>query len=259
MANKIEMLEEMGLTKPKGDNDDLVATLVKQVGDLAKELGELKENRNTALEDQYFRSTASTQLTIPEMPKPVEPNYEGLPDPIDDPIGYTKGVDAARAKAEEENAAAQDAYDEAVAAYEEQQQHQIQSLYNDFSEKYPEYAKNNSRVDYLAETIVAKKQKEGIDGMKYMLTGSRFFNDLISEYDKVFGSPEKSEDEEKPAVDELTGFRHGDELPLSRTDGIPGGTEPSSKSKEPSDSEEKGNMLDEVGSLQRASGFFGSG
>jgi hypothetical protein len=209
---------------------------------IQSQLAELSE-RNKRLEETNMRlltaPVAANDNQKPTAPGPV--SYDNMPDPVDDPKAYAvelqKRMDAHYAlKADHEKAQR-----DAQAA----KQQKVAGLWSGFNAYAPEFAKDQSRVEFAATKLAEEMQSRGVDVERYMFTTQdKFFADLKAKMETIFGKAAGDGEDEDGEED------------AGRTGGTFGGSVSSPKGsvrdKEPTTS----NMVEELQRMQRGSRFF---
>lgn len=209
---------------------DVTADLMKQIAEMNARL-EAAERTNIAL------LSAAPKQPEPQI-KYEDPSDDDLPDPTMDPGGYARAVSARAEKRLEAYMAQQ--------RQEAQQKSTVETsakdLWTDFSSQYEDYAEDEERVSFAAGQVMKELQSRGIDVARYTTTArDKFFKDVTSRMDKIFGKPGNDEDDETPEA--------------TRTAGVFGGLESGGKPAKGSQ-EQPGDMIKDLHDLQRKSGFF---
>ncbi len=223
-----------------GEANTTVAELQAQLKAMREEFAreqKIAHETNLALMQQ---APAQTQQFLP-----TEIEMKGLPDPVSDPEAYASEV----AKRTRQAFVNEQKNQQIVAAQAGNDNARVNALWEDFSEAYPEYAKDPSRVSYIAQKLAEKAKARGRDVNKYMFAASAtFFSDAVKLYDKEFGRPageEVDDDDEGSVLD-------ADEL---RTSGIPGGGPKSRAVPKDEEGEQGKSIMDGIRSWQQKSGF----
>jgi len=147
--------------------------------------------------------------------KPTEVDTKNLPDPVAEPEAYA--VELAKRTRQAIRNEAENAQIEA--GQKSTANDKIAGLWEDFREAYPEYAKDQKKIEFVATEVAEKAAKRGRDVSKYMFGASSiFFADAVAEYDKLFGKPKGAEAEDGDDDDD-----DGLDDDVGRTRGIPGG------------------------------------
>lgn len=235
--------DDAEIKKADGDQSGMSTTVAQLQEQLAQMQANLKlqQETNLALMQQ-------TPTVIPTL-RPTEVNMDDLPDPVTDAKGYAAEV-AKRTR----EAMANEKYNEGVQAkLANDQTTKINALWEDFAEKYSDYAKDPSRVEYIANKLAQRAQARGRDVGKYMFgASSQFFADAVALYDKEFGKPGAGDDDAEDG-DDGASLLDADEI---RTAGIPGGGPKGQRLKSDEDAEVQGkSMFDGLRQWQQKAGF----
>lgn len=152
----------------------------------------------------------SAYKPFPQRPVlPTDVDWSKLPSAITDPEGYGKAVATAVQTVERNKKILEDFDREQAAA----QQKALDTMFDDFTAKYPDHAKNREAVEFWAEKAVKNAAARRIDAGEYMFgKPEKFYGDVVKLMDENGFGPKKAEDEGE-----------GDEEPLNRGMGIPGG------------------------------------
>lgn len=182
------------------------------------------------------RPAPAPQTVYTPVPSATAPKFEWA-DPVTEPEAFGSTLAAYTTYVLEQRKAAEDEERAARA----QHTNRAASLWNEFTATHPEFAEKADQVGYIARKVADSVAQRGIDINEYQTVNkSGYFNDVISEYTKVFG-PIKQE----------TGTDPDEE---GRTAGIFGGFE--SGGQPAKGKEAPGDMLKDLKDIQRASGFF---
>lgn len=219
--------------KDVAEKPDASAELLKQIADLNARV-EQAERTNLAL----LSAKPVTVDTVVQ--RQEEPKDDELPDPTLDPNGYARAV-TERAERRIQNFMAEQQRQQKADA---EASNSSKDLWTDFAAQYEDYAADEERVSFATAQVMKDLKAKGIDVARYTTTArDKFFKDVTTRMDKIFGKPgEGSETEE---VDE----------PANRTGGIFGGMESGGKPSKHSQ-EQPGDMIKDLHDLQRKSGFF---
>jgi len=233
------ILAHLGLEQPKVDDEKTkqpdTAELLKRIDEMAKQI-ETVQRTNVALMSAPPVNTSSI-----ERKKPQLLDLKDLPDPTMDREAFNTSLQERLNQAVTNITQAQrESLDSASA-----QQKAADDLWNEFSDKYEDYAEDKTKVEFAASKAVQKAKARGVDVQKYMFTArDQFFSDVKAEYDAIFGK--QAEQEDADVEDEADDN--------SRTVGIFGGVESGGK---PSTTQpQQGDMITDLHALQRKSGFF---
>lgn len=158
-----------------GPNPDVVA-LQKQVETLTKQLADQNNNMMMLMAQPPAATPASAQPTPEPLPE--------LPDVLDDPAKYAetleKRIRVGIANEQKTSQASADATRETQQRY--------NALWQNFQSKYPEYADQQSRVQYAANEVAQDMQNLGVDLDTYMFRNrDRFMADVAGKMVEIFG------------------------------------------------------------------------
>lgn len=162
----------------KSDGPD-ISTLMARIDSLEKRAEQLHQT-NLALMTQAPAPSPSPQTTqAPQI------DWNNLPDPVLDGAAYAQEL-TTRIMAM--NQPRPDPHAEARATEER--------LWKEFEEKNTEYAQDKDKVEFVARKVFDNARKKNIDLQKYVLGATdTFFEDVKTEYDRVFGKPETDNDD----------------------------------------------------------------
>lgn len=233
---------------PKPETSDS-ATLMEKIGQLETRLAD---------QDRRMMQVYSTPTVVvpQQVQEPKAVSMEGLPDPITDAQGY----------AEELNRRITANWDARQQVERQRQQQQSQAdtavdgLWQEFQQSYPDYAGEADRLDYIAGRVATRLKGRGVDLQRYMY-GNRegFMEDVVTEYEKVFGKPETDDNTEVRDQPQSVPRRRNKSQTTddddSRTGGIFGGYESGGRL-EKERNPPAGDMVKDIQDLQRKSGLF---
>lgn len=137
------------------------------------------------LDSQSRANTALTTRQGPEVaPQPPQIDFKQAPNPVDDPEGYAAFITRAI------NVQVQ--HEKDMFYHQQGQQQSLQQrtdyLWNEFSAKYPDHAKDDRRVAIAAKEVVARAQAKRQDIDKYMYDNSEaFMQDVVKEMEALWG------------------------------------------------------------------------
>lgn len=240
--------------------DDKYEALAKQLSDLQTQMAET-QRANMALMQQP-QSWGQSQVTEPQY---TDPNTIPLPDPAVDYEGYeralTQRIELRQANVQKKT--------EFAAQRDRKQNDQVEDLYAGFTEKYPDYAEDRERLDFISLKLAKQAQKRGVDVSRYMfVTQDKFMSDVVTEYNKIFGEPETDDDNDdqdtrrassRPAPRSRARNRNRqEEGDVGRTGGVFGGSESGGRpSRSRNNDDENGpSMIDDLQAIQRRTGFY---
>lgn len=218
-----------------------VQDLYKQIADLGQRV-DLAEKTNMALMSQPIIPQQTYQA-------PIKVQEEQAPDPTMDPVGYKKYVEGAAQKTINDFLATQ-RQEQDRANTEKSQADQVWSA---FSNKYEDYSEDQDRVEYVAGLVLKEAKSLGIDPKKYMTSAQdKFFSDVTTKYDKIFGKP--GEEDDDTHVETTGGTRRVPGADVSRTAGIFGGMESSGRPNKGADA--PSDFVKELQANQMKNGFY---
>lgn len=231
---------DIGVDEPdddkKASSEDPTTALLQKIGALEEKFTQAQRDNET------LRQQQSAMLSQPIISTRVEgPQLLELPDPVADPKAYAEALRKnIRAELDFER-------QQERAQFQEQNtmQQRTNGLWNDFSTKHSDYAKDPERVKIAATQVAEAARARGVDVNKYMfLTPDQFMNDVKAKMDS-FGWGKQAEGGDDDDDD--------DEI---RTAGISGGLEsggrPSSVSKQ---DQQAGSIYDGIKEWQAKTGF----
>jgi hypothetical protein len=240
-----------GDTKPPTETDRIAA--LERTIQLLQEQQERTEAANVAL------TARAAPPVAPTPPKGV--SFEGLPDPVDDPAGYSRELNARIDTMIQERLN----YDAASRQHANQSAQTKDALWDDFKEEFPEYAEDEDRVGFVTQKVLKRAQARGLDIERYMTGNSqRFYGDIVKEYNTVFGAPQPDDEAEDDYEDTRPAPRRrarDESEPRGRTDGIFGGIDPGAgrgrgRGREAPDDNQPGDMIKELQEMQRKTGYW---
>lgn len=211
----------------------------RQVTDLQAQLARLEGQLSASQRPGY----TPTQSQAPQRPNI---SYEAAPDPLTDPKGYAQFV--------HQSTQAQIEYEKQAWAYNNQQQTQAanrtQGLWDQFAEKYKDYASNSDRVEIATTRVIQRAKAAGTDTDKYMYgTSDVFLKDVVGEIEKLWGKP-------KPAAEDEDDGDEGDTID-NRTQILGGGASGSAPGKVAPQSNQKfGALSQDINAWQQKTGFY---
>jgi hypothetical protein len=185
-------------------------------------------------------SAAPQTTTVPTV---KEISTADLPDPVDDPEGYTKELNARIADTLNSHAEVRK-FEQTQAATATSQQ---EALWGAFKEQFPDYADKYDQVQFVAEKLVKEAVAKGLDPQKYMFQNqSGFIADVGSRLQEVFPVAATNDDSDSDDDADTT------------TAGIPGGLESGGKITTKAKAEEDAgtDMMDEIRDFQKAFGAY---
>ncbi len=151
---------------------DKTLDLEKQIAELKGKIDGLSRPKDTDL----------SAFALPEAPELIPLSFEGLPDPIVNEKEYNKAL-AARIQANQlENIDIIRRHDAEVASVKAAQAQKVDSLWDGFAEKYPEYATYRKQIEWGANKVIQDKAGKGEDVRSYVFGNSdAFYADVLSE------------------------------------------------------------------------------
>lgn len=247
---------EEGKDAKKGADDALLG----KIGAMEAELAALRRT-NTALMAQNGGYTAPAGGSLAPQ-KEVEADFSGLPDPVTAPEEYQKEVAKRisaqiRAQQEQENAA-RAAQQDAQASRDAQ----VNALWSDFEEKYPDLAAHRDIVEVVAVSVANKAKAKGIDVQRYMFAASdQYIEDVAAEMKKKYGKAlevmgKGEEGDEHQDGDD--GSTMSEALMAARTRGISGGLPTSGKATKGAGDEPapRDDLISDLQKVQRSMGII---
>lgn len=217
--------------------------------------------RSSAMATSYSQPAVQVQQSV-AIKEPVL-NLEDLPDPVTNAKEYA-GAIAQRTIAYQRDMA--DYAKKTTAATQAPKLGDPDALWEDFTEQHPEYVEDDSRIKFATAEVVARLAKRGVDVQKFMYTHSdQMFKQITDEYDKVFGSPQDTDDgqEIEPLNDSRPPQRprqaarrmDQDDGDDGRSESIMGGGDRPGVRQGPAGSKSKG-LIDDLQDIQRKTGYF---
>lgn len=218
------------------DQAKLLADLQKQIGDLQADLDQQRK-ANLSLMAQPI-------VTAP-VQEPTTVDLKDLPDPTLEPEKYAAEVANRTTRYIGQVQQAQTARQQQT----QQQNGRVEALWEDFAEKYPEWAERADQVEYAATKVAQRAAQRGVDVNRYMFgASSTYMQDVHKELEKVFGKIEASADD----VDD-------DGAPDDRTAGFIGGQDSGGRAAKGEDNPaarfQQHSMFNDVQEWQRKTGF----
>lgn len=246
-----------------GPRDTLTAQV--DVADLLRQVAEMKQQLEQS--QRIDTTLMTTQVEVrPEPPKPV--SYEGLPDPVVDPVAYARGIEQRIVQ----NINQQRDYEQGQQRSAVTREQKFQAIWDDFSDRYEDIALEPKKLEFAVKSVVDSAKARGIDLDRYMFGArERFMSDVAKEFEQTFGREEQEED--TPAPRKRGRPRNEDRTPPrrnlrvvndrdtdddGRTGGIFGGNESGgARTQTQSDPNSKSaDMIRDLHDMQRKSGFF---
>lgn len=234
-----------------------------QTVDLSALQGRIKalEDRNSRLERTNV-ALLSQSPTVERRDEPQEISFDGLPDPVEDPKGYVKGLQDRIMGSVKQQMSQQNAQDMQV----RQDQSRINELWNDFTsrDEYKDLADDVNRVKIATQQVVDRMQSRGLDVNKYMFTTrDLFFEDVKKEYESLFGviAAEVDDDADDDDDDETPMTRKGKRGTVSddddgRSESIFGSIVGSNSSKKGKRAPQGTSMVEDIRQMQEESGIW---
>lgn len=216
--------------KETSDPEVTTAALLEQIGSLKAEIAQMGQTQTAILS----QPSVDTRVDPPPVKAPE------FPDPTIYPVEYAKAV-AEYTVALQRHDADQRAHENKQRAT---QSNQYDQLFEDFAEAYPEYAEDDSRMEFVALKVADDAKRRGLDVNRYMFSNpSRFFKDVTKKYETIFGKPGEETDTETE-TDQDDG----------RSTSIFGGLESSPRGKPATPP--AGDMVKDLQDVQRRLGLF---
>lgn len=265
VAQVFEDVDHEDRTNP--DNDDRYEKLAKQIADLQSSNAEMQRANMALLSNPNWNSTSENGGNSNNYTE-IDINKIELPDPALDPDGFSH-ANLRRIEAQEQNRRNRENAD---ARRREEIKEKVDGLWQDFTERFPEMADDQERIDFVSTAVVKQAMKRGINVDRYMfLTRDKFLEDVAQKYTEVFGEPSDDTDDDyedtprsrRASANSSTRARprnreRAENEPMGRTGGIFGGTESGGRpSRSRSDDFENGpDLIDDLQAMQKKSGFF---
>lgn len=151
------------------------------------------------LDGQSRAHTAIQTRQVEVPPQPPKIDMKQAPNPVDDPEGYAVFVqNAIDAKVQ---------YEKDLFDWQNRQQvsvaQQTQNLWDSFSAKYKDYAKDTKKVAIAAREVTDRARAARRDVDKYMYdTSDEFMRDVAAEMDALWGKPKATEQSADVEVDD---------------------------------------------------------
>lgn len=207
--------------------------LLERISQMQKQLDQ-QERDNLALLSTPNGGSQNQQREAPKL------DLTNLPNPIDDPEGYAKEMNVRYEKGLKD----QSQYLQETQNASRQQDGKVNELWDNFSERYPQYADDPDKVEFAALKVAKAAQRRGVDLNRYMFqTQEKYMRDVAQEFEKSFGTKEEADDGDDEA-----------DAPADRSIGImPGGKGPT-RAAEPKG--KKGDLISDLHELQIKTGFY---
>lgn len=169
----------------KTSDDDTPPKVEEKKEDPATTIAQLQA-RIDQLQGIVSTSTGRTAAPIAKQdPVPMAPvhDYSKAPDPAVDPKGYAAFVLEESRKDVE--------YEKQLFLYQQRQAKtqgdRVSGLWQDFTENYEIYAKDQTKVEVAATRVAERARAKGIDVDTYMYgTSDQFMKDVVKEIDKLW-------------------------------------------------------------------------
>lgn len=241
-------------------SDARIEALAKQLTDMQNRLSEA-ERTNMAL----LTMPQGNRSQVTDQPMFVDPMTVKLPDPALDPDGF----DAATARRNELRDQNRTSKAEFESRRKREQDDKVEDLWANFSSKFEDYAGDREKIDFVSIKLAKAAQRRGIDVERYMfVTQDKFMQDIVSEYNKVFGEPvvDDNRDEDREDTRRSASRRDARSTPRrrnreedvyeDRTRGVFGGNEGGGRARSGKDAETGPTMIDDLYAIQKGSGFY---
>ncbi len=234
-----------------------------KVSDLLKNIETLTQRIDTmATERARPAPVAAAGPTAPTPPKLREIALDGLPDQIEHPDEWAKGLNTRINEVVTENIRALSVYNAETASQAGAQEGRSGQLWEDFQTQYmerlekdlPEGVSATSYVEVAAREVAGKAKRRGLDLNAYMYqTSEAFMEDVFKAADKVL-APLRAVDEEEEEADATVMGPTVKEVEAHRTGGIigAGGVK---DGKKPS-TEDTSTLISDLQEVQVKTGFF---
>lgn len=195
-----------------------------------------------------LQSTNTALMSQPQMHNaPPAPTLDlsNMPDPTLDPEAYARETIMRQQKFNESQRAVQ----EYNAQQQQVEQRRLNALWEQFQEAHPGYD-NIEQIEFVTRKVVQRAADRGLDVNKYMYANSAgFMNDVVHEYDKIFGQPANDDDDDDNDVSGTI------EAADDRSAGIFGGMESGGKPAQ-GGKDKPGDMFDDIKAFQKKTGFY---
>ena len=207
------------------------------LSDLLAKIGAMQERMDTLQRTNEALMTSGPSTSGVVTPK--APELGDLPDPVTNPKEYAKAVSDYTQAVRDHDAAIRSQQD----AEARERSNRYDALEAEFTSENPEIAEDPDRLRFITNKVVSRAKDRGLDLERYMFTNRRrFFDDLVAEHEKIFGT-RKGEDDE------------GDE-DEGRSTSVFGGVESGGRGGRGRPAEDRGDMLKDLQNEQRKLGLF---
>ncbi len=233
-----------------------------KVADLLKTIETLSQRMDTMQEQPAIYSPVPMTVTapvVPVAPKLREVTLDGLPDQVEHPEEWTRGLNSRIGEAVTENIRALSTYNAEVMGQEQATAGRSDQLWKDFQSQYmdkleeglPEGVTASSYVEVVARDVAGRAKNRGVNLDAYMYqTSAAFMRDVYDAADKVLAPlrAKKGEEGEAHPTAEEAAAAH-------RTEGIigAGGLNPGKSGPE---EEDKSTLISDLQEVQVKTGFF---
>lgn len=190
-------------------------------------------------------------------------NTDGLPDPVTDPQGYAREIANRGASV----IASQRAHDAWVQENTVRQSKALDTIWHDFSEKYPEYASHEKLVQAAVGNLVSSAQTRRLDVNKMIFGDTEnFFADVKKEMEdmaggaNIFTTGDEDEGDENDGGASNAAGASGDALEagdedLGRTAGVFGGQDSGGRPNPSAKKDVDMDMFAEIRKFQQKEGW----
>ncbi len=248
---------ESGEGEGEGGDRDKVAALLKTVGDLTERIDGLQRER------RYPAAPATVAMAAPVEPKLKEVTLDGLPDQVDHPEEYAKGLNTRISETMRDNMRLLSTHQAEVGALATHSAGRSDQLWEDFKEDYlpqleaglPEDMDATPYVEVAARGLAEKAVRRGQNLDVYMYQGG-FMEDVYDATDKVLAPFRASVDEGGEGEGEGGGGTGptAAEAEAHRTGGILGSS--GAKAPKAPNVEDTGGLISDLTEVQLKSGFY---
>ncbi len=222
---------------------------------LIETLGRINDRIDRIQDGIVATATAPAPVKPLEAPTLSEMDMTGLPDQVDDPVGYQKGLNDRIANTVTEGVRRITEFDSAQRAAETAKASQYSGVFTDFKAQHyeelgkglPEDVDLTDYVEVAAKRVMGRVTARGGDVDAYMTrTRDTFFRDVIAEANKILGPMRSEDDGKKPDVEDAD----------HRTGGLIGDT--GTGDPKLNDEDEKASqtsLIDDIQAIQVKTGF----
>lgn len=236
-------------------NEPSLADVLARLGEVNARLDAQDRERDTS----DFRQAPGPDVKAIAAQAPTL-DLNGLPDPVTDSQGYAKAIAERTLKYQGD----MNAYAQKQAQAQRQGGGDLDALWEDFQDAYPEYVEGGSdRLKFATQQVAERLRKRGVDVNKFMFGRSdRFFQMMTEEYDATFGEPQEElyDDEQQELAPPRQQRRAAprddlDDGDDGRSEGILGGGDiPGGRRNGPA--RPQGGLIEDLQAIQRKTGYY---